>query len=136
MPLNNFNRHISSLGISHWIIMVSNRFNPSGWLLASMSVYGLNDGEEEKKRRKKDEVKVKRERKKYIWKRNGVIVGGRLFFLACWTYKLLIFPSQIKHLLPHFGYIGPTKVQIPRALYEQKIKWENIPHHSMFEQKL
>jgi hypothetical protein len=31
-----------------------------------MSVYGLNDGEEEKKRRKKDEVKVKRERKKYI----------------------------------------------------------------------
>jgi hypothetical protein len=30
-----------------------------------MSVYGLNDGEEGK-RRKKDEVKVKRERKKYI----------------------------------------------------------------------
>jgi hypothetical protein len=32
--------------------MVSNRFNPSG-LFASMSVCGLNDGEEEKKGEKK-----------------------------------------------------------------------------------
>jgi len=41
--------------------MVYNRFNPSG-LFASMSVCGLNDGEEEKK----DEGKVKRERNIYI----------------------------------------------------------------------
>jgi len=67
--------------------MVYNRFNPSG-LFASMSVCGLNDGEEEKK----DEGKVKRERYIYIYiyeKEMESLLAG--FFLACQTYKLLIF---------------------------------------------
>jgi hypothetical protein len=128
MPLNNFNRHIPSLRISHWITIVSNRFNPSGWLLTSMSVYGLNDGEEGKKWGKSKKGK----KKNYMKRKWG----------HYWWEALL--PCLLNLQTSYFSFTNKTppstswvhRVQIPRAIYEQKTKWKTIPHHSMLEQKL
>jgi hypothetical protein len=43
MPLNNSSRHILSLGISHWITLVSNGLKHRGPLPRLISDYGLGD---------------------------------------------------------------------------------------------
>jgi hypothetical protein len=88
-----------------------------------MSVCGLNDGEEGKKKRKTKEVKVKRERNIYIYMKRKWGHCWWEAFLPCLSNLQTSYFSFTNKTPPSTLWVHkPTRVQIPRALYEQKTK--------------
>jgi hypothetical protein len=88
----------------------------------------------EKKRKREGEIRKKGKQNKKDKGRWGCCWWEGLS-IACLLQTFPFFFSQI-HFPPHLGNTSPTRVQIPKECYEQKLKQKKIRCHFMSEQKL